>query len=33
VSGRGLFAGLTILTVIGALALWRQRRAFGAGGD
>jgi hypothetical protein len=29
VSRRGLFAGLALLTVIGAAALWHQRRAFG----
>ena len=29
VSRRGLFAGLALLTMIGAAALWHQRRAFG----
>lgn len=29
ISRRGLFAGLALLTVIGAAALWHQRRAFG----
>jgi hypothetical protein len=29
VSRRGLFAGLALLTLIGAAALWQQRRAFG----